>query len=302
MVASRSALTRAEIVDRLRDLIGDDQVDTDARELREASVDRFKKYTSVHGIFDGPIPAAIAYARSTEDVSAILSFAEENLINIVPRTGRTATEGGLETIVEDTIVLDGSRMDAILEIDPIDMMVTAQCGLPLQVLEDTLPRAGPDDRTLPAVQALGADGRTRRDALHRPVLHALRWHRGYGGRPRSGAPRWTGHPDQERAPSCRRSRHPAHRDRQRRRTLRDHRSDGEGVPVPAENNRFLGYLVDSLPAGVAGLRVIIVAGYHPSVARAYSKRMPRSTSRTSPTARRGRGRHGGAEGDRRRDR
>ncbi len=38
-----------------------------------------------------------------------------------------------------------------------------------------------------------------------------------------------------------------------------------------ENDRFLGYLVDSLPAGVAGLREVIVAGYRPSVARAYSE-------------------------------
>ena len=66
-------------------------------------------------------------------VAAILAFADENLVNVVPRTGRTATEGGLETIVDDSIVLDGSRMDAILEIDPVDMMVTAQCGVPLQV-------------------------------------------------------------------------------------------------------------------------------------------------------------------------
>lgn len=142
MVTSRSVLSREEIVTRLQEILGTDQVETEAQALREASVDRFKKYTSVHGIFDGPIPSAIAYARSTADVSAILAFADENLVNVVPRTGRTATEGGLETIVEDSIVLDGSRMDAILDIDPVDMMVTAQCGVPLQLLEDTLRAQG----------------------------------------------------------------------------------------------------------------------------------------------------------------
>lgn len=271
MVASRSALTRAEIVDRLRDLIGDDQVDTDARELREASVDRFKKYTSVHGIFDGPIPAAIAYARSTEDVSAILSFAEENLINIVPRTGRTATEGGLETIVEDTIVLDGSRMDAILEIDPIDMMVTAQCGVPLQVLEDTLRAQGlttghsPQSKPLAQMGGLVATRSIGQfSTLYGGIedmvvgLEAVL----PGGRVTriKNVPRRAAGPD-----------------------IRHIVIGNEGalcviteVTVKVfryqpENNRFLGYLVDSLPAGVAGLREIIVAGYHPSVARAYSE-------------------------------
>src|SRR5690606_34833995 len=104
--------------------VGSDQVVTDEPELREASVDRFKKYTAVHGIFDGPIPAAIVNARSTEDVAAVLAFADEHLINVVPRTGRTATEGGLETVVEDTIVLDGSAMNRIIEIDSVDMMAT----------------------------------------------------------------------------------------------------------------------------------------------------------------------------------
>lgn len=271
MVASRSALTRAEIVDRLRDLIGDDQVDTDARELREASVDRFKKYTSVHGIFDGPIPAAIAYARSTEDVSAILSFAEENLINIVPRTGRTATEGGLETIVEDTIVLDGSRMDAILEIDPIDMMVTAQCGVPLQVLEDTLRAQGlttghsPQSKPLAQMGGLVATRSIGQfSTLYGGIedmvvgLEAVL----PGGRVTriKNVPRRAAGPD-----------------------IRHIVIGNEGalcviteVTVKVfryqpENNRFLGYLVDSLPVGVAGLREIIVAGYHPSVARAYSE-------------------------------
>ena len=60
MVASRSSLTRDKLVERLTDLLGPDCVVTDEQALREASVDRFKKFTAVHGIFDGPVPAAIA--------------------------------------------------------------------------------------------------------------------------------------------------------------------------------------------------------------------------------------------------
>ncbi|MFI6096121.1 FAD-binding oxidoreductase [Lentzea sp. NPDC051213] len=141
-VPSASDLSRPEIVAGLVDLLGPAAVDTDEQELRDASVDRFRKYTSVHGIFTGPIPAAIVRPATTEDVSAVLRFANDHWINVVPRTGRTATEGGLETLVENTIVLDGSTMDEILEIDPVNMMVTAQCGVPLQRLEDTLREQG----------------------------------------------------------------------------------------------------------------------------------------------------------------
>src|SRR5262249_45383652 len=120
------------------ELLGPGAGETRDEQLKAASVDRFKKYTSVHGIYDGPIPAAIVYPKSTADVAVVLRFAEENLVNVVPRTGQTATEGGLETVVEDSLVVDGSRMNAILSIDPVDMMATTQCGVRLHELDDTL--------------------------------------------------------------------------------------------------------------------------------------------------------------------
>lgn len=271
MVASRSALSREEIVTRLAEVIGSEKIDTDPQALAEASVDRFKKYTAVHGIFDGPIPAAIAYAESTEDVAAILRFADENLINIVPRTGRTATEGGLETIVDDTIVLDASRMNAILEIDPIDMMVTAECGVPLQVLEDTLRAQGlttghsPQSKPLAQMGGLVATRSigqfsTLYGGIEDMVVGLEAVFPGGEVMRVKNVPRRAAGPD-----------------------IRHVVIGNEGAlcvitevtvklfRFQPQHNRYLGYLVDSLPAGVAGLREVIVAGYRPSVARAYSE-------------------------------
>ena len=77
----------------MTELLGSHAVETGDEQLKAASVDRFKKYTAVHGIYDGPIPAAVVYPSSTAEVAAILRFATENLVNVVPRTGGTATEG-----------------------------------------------------------------------------------------------------------------------------------------------------------------------------------------------------------------
>src|SRR6202035_2178237 len=154
MTSSRSPLNRASIVAAMTELLGPTAVETGDEQLKAASVDRFKKYTAVHGIYDGPIPAAIVYPGSTADVAAILRFAQENLVNVVPRTGRTATEGGLETVVEDSLVVDGSRMNAILSIDSVDMVATVQCGVGLQELEDLLRAAGPDIRHI----VIGSEG------------------------------------------------------------------------------------------------------------------------------------------------
>ncbi len=142
MVTSRSTLSRAELVRAVTDLLGPGAVDTDEERLRAASVDRFKKYSAVHGIYDGPIPAAIAYVGSTEQVAQLLDLAHRERVAVVARTGGTSTEGGLETVVEDSLVVDGSRMDQILRIDIENMQATVQCGVPLQVLEDTLREQG----------------------------------------------------------------------------------------------------------------------------------------------------------------
>ena len=130
--------TRTQIVDRLIELLGPDNVVTDQRELQLSSIDRYRKYQDIHGVFVLPIPAAVAYVRTAADVAAVLTYANEHRINVVPRTGRSATEGGLETIVADSIVLDGSRMNRILDIDAENMQATVECGVVLEDLENAL--------------------------------------------------------------------------------------------------------------------------------------------------------------------
>ena len=142
MTKSASDLSDDEIRQHLVRLVGRDKVCSDVDHLRAASVDRFKKYMAVNGIFEGPLPAAIVSVTSAQEVAKVLAFANENLINVVPRTGGTATEGGLETVVEGTIVLDGSRMDKILRVDTINMMATTQCGVVLETLENAVRAEG----------------------------------------------------------------------------------------------------------------------------------------------------------------
>ena len=135
-------ITREQIVKELIQILGKDQVVTDEQVLKLSSVDRFRRYEELNGVFMLPIPAAVAYVLSAEQVSAVLRFANANRINVVPRTGHSATEGGLETLAENSIVLDGSRMNRIVKIDPYNMLATCECGVPLQALEDAVRKLG----------------------------------------------------------------------------------------------------------------------------------------------------------------
>ena len=270
MVRSRSSLDRAGIVRAVGEILGPDQVDTDESRLRAGSVDRFRKYTAVHGIFDGPVPAAIVYPESTEQVAQLLALAQRERVAVVPRTGGTSTEGGLETVVEDALVVDGSRMDRILAIDADDMQATVQCGVPLQVLEDTLRErgltTGHSPQSKPIAQ-LGGLVATRSigqfSTLYGGIedlvvgLEAVL----PGGRVTriKNVPRRAAGPD-----------------------IRHVIIGSEGslayvteVTVKLfrhypDGTRWFGFRVPDFAAGVALLREVVVAGYRPSVARLYS--------------------------------
>src|ERR1700749_4998972 len=270
MAPSQSPLTRLSIADAMTALLGPAAVETSDEQLRAASVDRFKKYTAVHGIYDGPIPAAIAYPSSTAEVAAILRFAEENLVNVVPRTGRTATEGGLETVVKDSLVVDGSRMNAITSIDPVDMMATTQCGVGLAELEDTLRAQGlttghsPQSKPLAQMGGLVATRSigqfsTLYGGIEDLVVGLEAVFPGGQVTRIKNVPRRAAGPD-----------------------IRHVVIGSEGAlcfitevtvklfRYQPENNRYFGFAVEEFADGIAAIRELITAGYRPSVCRVYS--------------------------------
>lgn len=270
MTASRSPLTREQIASAVADLLGSAEIDTDESALREASVDRFKKYTAAHGIFDGPFPSVIAYPRTAEEVADVLRFANDNLVAVVPRTGRTATEGGLETVVADSIVLDGSRMDAIVSVNPVDMMATVQCGVPLQVLEDTLRAQGLTTGHSPQSKPLAQYGglTATRSIGQFSTL--------YGGIEDMVVGLEAVFPDGTISRIKNVPRRAAGPD------IRHIVIGNEGAlcvitevtikvfRYQPENNRFFGFLLDDFGQGVDALRELITSGYRPSICRVYS--------------------------------
>ncbi len=270
MALSRSPLPRQSIVDAMTGLLGPAAVDTRDEQLRQASVDRFRKYTAVHGIYDGPIPAAIVYPSSTAEVAAVLRFAEQNLVTIVPRTGQTATEGGLETVVEDSLVVDGSRMNAILSVDPVDMMATGQCGVGLEHLENTVRAQGlttghsPQSKPLAQLGGLVATRSigqfsTLYGGIEDLVVGLEAVFPGGQVARIKNVPRRAAGPD-----------------------IRHIVIGSEGAlcfvtevtvklfRYQPENNRYFGFGVEEFADGLDALRELITAGYRPSVGRVYS--------------------------------
>jgi alkyldihydroxyacetonephosphate synthase len=263
------ALSRAAIVAGLQSIVGASNVITDEQELKQSSIDRLRLYEDVHGVFTRPIPAAVVMARGTQHIADVLRFANQNRINVVARTGRTATEGGLETAVADSIVLDGSGMNGILKIDPYNMQATVQCGVPLQVLEDECRKLGVTTGHSPQskpIAQLGGLVATRSIGQFSTLYGGIEdmvvgleavFADGTVTRIKN-VPRRAVGPD-----------------------IRHIVIGNEGAlcyitevtvklfPYLPQNNAFVGYVLKNMRTGFEALREVMVAGYRPSVARLY---------------------------------
>jgi alkyldihydroxyacetonephosphate synthase len=262
-------ITREAIVDGLKKIVGEDRVITDAQVLKENSHDRYKKFETIFNVYSTPIPAAVVKLTDTKQVSDVLNFLNEHKINSVARTGGTATEGGLETIVENSVVLDGSQMNTIIKIDPTNMMATAQCGVCLGDLEDKLREQGfttghsPQSKPLAHMGGLVA---TRSIGQFSTLYGAIEdmvigleavFPNGEITRIKN-VPRRSCGPD-----------------------IRHVIIGNEGAlcfitevtvkiyKYSPENNQFLAWALDEMSTGFKILREVMVEGYRPSVARLY---------------------------------
>ena len=137
------------VVGELREIVGDKYVLAEPEELYVYSFD-------ASGL--PPVkPLAVVLPATTEEVSAVLKLANEKRIPVVPRGGGTGLTGaGIP--VEDSIVLDLSRMNKILEINVTSGYVFAEAGVRLDELNAELAKYGyflPPDPASSSVCTLG---------------------------------------------------------------------------------------------------------------------------------------------------
>jgi alkyldihydroxyacetonephosphate synthase len=262
-------LSREAIVEGLRRIVGPEAVVTDERILVESSVDNFRKLQNIFDVHTMPVPAAIVLPAGTEKVAEILRFADEHGVNVIPRTGATATEGGLESAVPDSVIIDGSAMNEIVAIDAYNMQATCQCGVPLQALEDRVREHGLTTGHSPQskpVAHMGGLVATRSIGQFSTL---------YGGIEDMVVGLEAVFPNGEIARIKNVPRRAAGPD------IRHVVIGNEGAlcfitevtvklfPYFPENNTFLGWTLKDMATGFAVLREVMVNGYKPSVARVY---------------------------------
>lgn len=258
------------VLEQLAKIIATDQINTNEDDLYEASADRYKKYAKARKVLDVSAPTAIVYPNSTEEVSKILKYCNANTINVIPRGGMTATEGGLENWKDTTIVIDALHLNKIIKVDPYNSQATVQAGVPLQQLEDELREIGYTTGHSPQSKPVAKFGglvATRSIGQFSTL---------YGGIEDMVVGLECVFPDGHISKIknvCRRAGGP---------DIRHIVIGNEGtlcviteVTVKIfryypENNKFYGYLTKDIEVGIKILREVMVNGFRPSVARVYS--------------------------------
>lgn len=82
-----------------------------------------------------PAPLAIALPGSVDEVQAVMRWASEHTVAVVPSGGRTGLSGGA-VAANGELVLSLERLNQVLAFDAVDRTLTVQAGMPLQAVQD----------------------------------------------------------------------------------------------------------------------------------------------------------------------
>ena len=136
-------MNKTDIVKALGELIGQEKVFADEAAILDATRDYigFRVYQRVEEKYFVPRAACVVRPETAEEVSKILSFLNENNIDTVPKSGGSSVTQSIEP-PEGGVVVDGSALSGILEINETDMSVTVLSGTPIEYLENVLNEKG----------------------------------------------------------------------------------------------------------------------------------------------------------------
>ena len=111
----------------LQHAVPDLRLTTEPGELEHYGRDWTRRWT--------PAPLAIALPSSIEQVQAVVRWANEHRVAVVPSGGRTGLSGGA-VAAHGELVLSLERMNKVLAFDAVDRILTVQPGIALEAVHN----------------------------------------------------------------------------------------------------------------------------------------------------------------------
>ena len=122
-----------EVIDHLKIIVGEQFVYTDQENIFKYSKDETEDLSF--------FPDVVLKPTSTEEVSAILKFCNENCLAVTPRGGGTGLSGGALPI-HGGVVLSLEKLNKILEIDERNLQATVEPGVITEVFMNAVAEKG----------------------------------------------------------------------------------------------------------------------------------------------------------------
>ena len=97
-------------------------------------------YTQDKSPFPTIVPGIVVRPGAVEEVGAVLKVANRTGTPVTARGGGFSLTGYLQSA--ESIVIDSKRMNRVLEIDEVNLTVTAQCGIIMKDLHDACAERG----------------------------------------------------------------------------------------------------------------------------------------------------------------
>jgi len=130
----KSQQSPSEIVRQLEKIVGREYVASDTVDLLA--------YTRDASPMEGVVPMAVVKVGDSLECSRVLSLANELGFKVYVRGGGTSAGGGGIAFQPNSVILDTTRMNRILEIDERNMSVTVQPGVIWSTLNEELAKRG----------------------------------------------------------------------------------------------------------------------------------------------------------------
>src|SRR5256886_6525590 len=120
MAAAQHQISEEALVEELREIVGDENVLSEAEELLVYECDGLPQHKHP--------PLAVVFPNTTEETSEVLEFLAEENVSFAPRGAGTGLSGGA-LAVNRGVVIELARMRKILRVDPENRLAVVQTGL-----------------------------------------------------------------------------------------------------------------------------------------------------------------------------
>lgn len=136
-------MEKRDFVNELKELLDSSQVITDPSTIAQKSVDLYAlRLYQKHVGWKPTLASCVVIPKNTQEVSKVLKFANENSLPVIPYGGGSGVLGGAETRDKNTIVIDLSEMNKIIDFSEKNLTVTVESGVYLKDLEPWLNERG----------------------------------------------------------------------------------------------------------------------------------------------------------------